>query len=509
MTAARVRQVVEEMRGAVLPALHAKRLSLHQRRFALARRQAVSTIRAQQMEASRRQARIMHELVSRDREKVFELVVSCVPSVFFCFFSFPFCTALVGRVGRSFSGQLLLDSIQNTFFFLNNLMQVETGLRWHLKESIAALMLRRWERVLDLFSMFQVEIGSSSNNSSSMSSQLDNDDDDDEDRPTLGQVGGVGGGVEGVRVGEGGRGGGVRVGEGEGRGVVGVASILGLPLPSRVELWPCMPRQVVASALLLTCRLVEQLAATLALSPLPHPLLAPYHPRNANNHLHKLPHRVTAAAARSKSGGGRYDRSGGRGGGGGGEWAAVGDKGPVPSVLYLLLPPWGDDDESQSEDEGGDNGEGEGGDDGAVDSDDNSDSNGHPHRHSDKDHLLDDDLYHEWCEDFDGSGNGSYSNAGGDDDDDDDDGRSPLGGQRREHHHQRRELEQPRVEREGMESFGTAVALLQTNILNLCIRAEVSGVCVARRIGIRTCRLVSCAWCMPSSLLTSSSFHST
>jgi hypothetical protein len=58
-----IRDVVKEMRTHVLPALHAKRLDLHQRRFVLARGEAELSRKMAENLSFQQQSRAMHNLV--------------------------------------------------------------------------------------------------------------------------------------------------------------------------------------------------------------------------------------------------------------------------------------------------------------------------------------------------------------------------------------------------------------------------------------------------------------
>ena len=197
--------------------------------------------------------------------------------------------------------------------------------------------------------------------------------------------------VQGTDGGKGRGGGGDRGDSGFNSG--SVATVLGLPLPSTVALWPCVPAACLARALALVARLTVGLAAALDL-PLPHPLFPLAHAGGDAGTSYSTGKDDDdddddggggggggVVGGGGGSTGGDGDRAGvstdgyggvggvsatswggawfepaapagsslppplarcGRGAGDAGwGWAAVGDKAPHPANVYLLLPPWG------------------------------------------------------------------------------------------------------------------------------------------------------------------------
>jgi hypothetical protein len=99
-------------------------------------------------------------------------------------------------------------------------------------------------------------------------------------------------------------------GEGEGEGGEGVATVLGLPLPSSVALWPCVPGPVLGRSLALVARLTLAASAALDL-----PLLYPLYPlaRESKGGGNGSGHSGTNGGTH----GGNHGGGGGGGGGGG------------------------------------------------------------------------------------------------------------------------------------------------------------------------------------------------
>jgi hypothetical protein len=118
-----------------------------------------------------------------------------------------------------------------------------------------------------------------------------------------------------------------------------VASILGLPLPTTISLWPCIPAPLLGQSLSLTCRLVNAVSKVLYM-PLPHCCFPTCPPAQSLLQPDDDDDGTMKSEGGGKKGSGS-SRSSGRRRFTCGAWPGIGEQTAMRgNVLYLLKPPW-------------------------------------------------------------------------------------------------------------------------------------------------------------------------